>query len=132
MLALKVTYKEELGEDFGPKKEVKKPKGDANQAPSAKNAEKAAKKAAAKAEKEAKKAANRKAREEAEKEKAKKLAGVGQENYGKMEPIKSQVITKKIWTNIKVRICICACVGWTLCILPFSSPPPPTPPPHSP
>ena len=44
MLALKVTYKEELGEDFGSKKEVKKPKGDANQAPSAKNAEKAAKK----------------------------------------------------------------------------------------
>ncbi|GMI09658.1 hypothetical protein TrRE_jg11349 [Triparma retinervis] len=101
MLALKVTYKEELGEDFGPKKEVKKPKGDANQAPSAKNAEKAAKKAAAKAEKEAKKVANRKAREEAEKLKAAKLAGVGQENYGKMEPIKSQVITKKIWTNIK-------------------------------
>mmetsp|Transcript_2952 Transcript_2952/g.6021 ORF Transcript_2952/g.6021 Transcript_2952/m.6021 type:complete len:608 (+) Transcript_2952:16-1839(+) len=102
MLALKVTYKEEIGEDFGPKKEEKKkPKGDANQGPSEKNKEKAAKKAAAKAEKEAKKAANRKAREEAEKAKAARLAGVGQDNFGKLPAIKSQSITPKVWTSIK-------------------------------
>ncbi|GMH88712.1 hypothetical protein TL16_g11235 [Triparma laevis f. inornata] len=100
MLALKVTYKEELGEDFGPKKEVKK-KGDANQAANPKNAEKAAKKAAAKAEKEAKKAANRAAREQAEKDKAEKLTGKGGgDQYGNLPLIRSAEITDKVWSEI--------------------------------
>ncbi|GMH86678.1 hypothetical protein TrST_g13930 [Triparma strigata] len=100
MLALKVTYKEEIGEDFGPKKEVKK-KGDANQVANPKNAEKAAKKAAAKAEKEAKKKANREAREKAEKEKAEKLSGKGGgDQYGNLPLLNSSKITSKVWSEI--------------------------------
>lgn len=101
MLALKAKYKEVTGNDFGPPKQDKKKAQDEEAAPSEKNAAKNAAKKEAKAKREAEKAAKRAEREQREKEKADRLAGVGQENFGDMPLVQSQVITDKIWTRIE-------------------------------
>lgn len=101
MLALKATFKDTFGKDFGPPKKEKKPTGEANQAASEKNAAKNAAKKAAKEEKERKKAAQRAERERQQREKAEKLAGIGQENFGDAPMVQSQAITDKVWTRIE-------------------------------
>ena len=80
MLALKVEYKAKTGQDYGPKKEEKKPKGDNNQEASDKNKEKRAKKAAEKAAKEEKKRKQREERERREREKLEKLKNAASED----------------------------------------------------
>lgn len=82
MLALKIQYKGKTGNDYHApsKKEDSKPKGEANQAASTKNAEKNAKKAAAKAAKEEKKRLQRLERERREKEKLDKLNAAANED----------------------------------------------------
>ena len=82
MLALKIQYKGKTGNDYHApsKKEDSKPKGEANQAASTKNAEKNAKKAAAKAAKEEKKRLQRLERERREKEKLDKLKAAANED----------------------------------------------------
>lgn len=105
MLALKITYKEVTGKEFGPPSsdnKKKKVEGGDSIASSAKNKEKNAAKAKAKAEKEAKKLANRLERERREREKTERLAGKGSENFGDAPLVqsKSQNSDKK-WTKIQ-------------------------------
>jgi aspartyl-tRNA synthetase len=81
MLALKAQYKQLTGEDHGPKKETKKPKGDNNEEASEKNKEKRAKKAAEKAAKEEKKRKQREEREAREREKMEKLSAAASKDW---------------------------------------------------
>jgi aspartyl-tRNA synthetase len=101
MLALKVTYKQVAGKDYGPPAKEKNAPKPEPEGPSDKNKEKNALKAAAKAEKEAKKAAQRLERERREREKTEKLAGVGHDNFGDAPLIQSQAITDKVWTKLE-------------------------------
>eukprot|EP00934_Nitzschia_sp_Nitz4_P000884 Nitzschia sp. Nitz4//scaffold271_size25734//660//2601//NITZ4_008302-RA/size25734-snap-gene-0.21-mRNA-1//1//CDS//3329545203//884//frame0 len=101
MLALKVTFKETFGKDYGPAPKPKKAAPAAPQEASDKNKEKRAAKAAAKAKKEAEKAAKRAERERREKEKADRLAGVGQDNFGDARMVQSHEITGKKWTRVE-------------------------------
>lgn len=99
MLALKVSYKEMTGEDFGPKKVEKKKEKAAPQV--AKDPEKAAKKAAEKAAKEEKKRKSRELREAQQKAKADKAAGVGMSDvFGDRPLVQSKEITDTYWESI--------------------------------
>eukprot|EP00986_Skeletonema_menzelii_P008933 scaffold3927_cov152-Skeletonema_menzelii.AAC.6 len=81
MLALKLEYKAKTGQEYGPKKEEKKPKGDDSQEASEKNKEKRAKKAAEKAAKEEKKRKQREERERIQREKLEKLKSAANEDW---------------------------------------------------
>ena len=100
MLALKITYKEMTGEEFGPPKQEKKKKE--KQAPQeAKDPEKAKKKAAEKAAKEEKKRKNRELREAQQKAKLEKESGAGMEAiFGDREMVVSKEITDTRWTKV--------------------------------
>mmetsp|Transcript_41932 Transcript_41932/g.51055 ORF Transcript_41932/g.51055 Transcript_41932/m.51055 type:complete len:608 (+) Transcript_41932:60-1883(+) len=102
MLAMKAKYKEVTGKDYGPPAQAKKEKkkGDANNAPSAKNKAKNEAKARAKAEKEAKKKAQREERERLAKAKADRLAGIGQDNFGDAATIRSSGTSGRVWTLV--------------------------------